>query len=55
MKYLIFCFLIFLFTGCAATTNTAQIVEENNKKLFDSNNWKPINKNPLIENEKVIK
>ena len=48
--------LVSVLTGCTANTiNNTNNIEVPNNKIFESDNWKPINKNNAEELEKVVK
>ena len=62
MKYIVFSFLfVLIFAGCTTTsksveTPTTVANEVSNKELFENKeNWQPINKDQILQNEKNTK
>ena len=48
--------LVSVLSGCTANTmNNTNNIEIPNNKIFEGNNWQPINKNNAEELEKVVK
>lgn len=48
--------LVSLLTGCTANNmNNTNNIEVPTNKIFESNNWQPINKSNAEELEKVVK